>query len=516
MNARPQPVERVRGASDLQPDEWAAVVAARESLAETYSLFGYRGVDVPILEHTELYRRKAGANVMSQIYPFTDRGGRSVCLRPEFTASIVRFYAAKHSQLASPARLHYSGPAFRYEKPKRGTYRQFTESGVELIGADGPAADAEVIELAIASLEKLGVRKFNVVLGHLGILSEFLSGLGLSKRSESLLRESMNSIQRSDSDIEPLRSRLEQVTQSPISDSLEGTSRQLEEIFDRVPDLQQEDVKTIISSVLAGLESAPGGSRDTSEIADRLLTKLTRSNEMERIGRALDFIERLTRVVDRPEIALEKTRDLLGEFDLSSEPLDYVEQMFEELDATGVDRGRFTFNPALGRGLQYYTGIVFEIFAADSRSSFQVCGGGRYNDLVEILSGPPSVPAVGFTFGVERLLMAMSNEFPTTTQNPSLVMITTVNPEIRPYAARVAGMLRSAGLSTERDLSGLGIPSVLASADRANIPVVVVLGDREAASTEASFRLVASGEDKTVQLDALADEIRAALGDGKS
>ena len=154
MNARPQPVERVRGASDLQPDEWAAVVAARESLAETYSLFGYRGVDVPILEHTELYRRKAGANVMSQIYSFTDRGGRSVCLRPEFTASIVRFYAAKHSQLASPARLHYSGPAFRYEKPKRGTYRQFTESGVELIGADGPAADAEVIELAIASLEK--------------------------------------------------------------------------------------------------------------------------------------------------------------------------------------------------------------------------------------------------------------------------------------------------------------------------------------------------------------------------
>jgi histidyl-tRNA synthetase len=500
----------------LKPDEWSAIVAARESLAETYSLFGYQGVDVPILEHTELYRRKAGANVISQIYSFTDRGGRSVCLRPEFTASIVRFYAARKSDLPSPARLHYSGPAFRYEKPKRGTYRQFTESGVELIGVDGPTADAEIIELAIASLEKLRVRQFDVVLGHLGILSEFLSGLGLSERSESLLRESIDSIQRSDSDIGPLRSRLQQAIRDPVSGASESTPKQLDGILHRVPDLQREDVRTIISSVLAELEMTPGDGRDPSEIVDRLLTKLTRSNEMERMGRALDFIERLAKVVDRPEIALEKTRSLLAEFDLSSKPLDYVEEMFEELDAAGVDTGCFTFNPALGRGLQYYSGIVFEIFASDAKSSFQVCGGGRYNDLVEILSGPPSVPAVGFTFGIERLLMAMDDEGSATAQNPSHVLVTTVQHENRSYAAEVASMLRSAGLKTERDLKGLGIASNLASADCAEIPVVVVLGDREVASRKASLRILATGKKKTADVNVLADEIWAAIHDRKS
>ncbi len=503
----------MRGASDLQPAQWAAVVDVRESLAKTYSLFGYRGVDVPILEHTELYRRKAGANVMSQVYSFTDRGGRSVCLRPEFTASIVRFYAATRSELPSPARLHYSGPAFRYEKPKRGTYRQFTESGVELLGVNGPAADAEIIQLAVASLEKLGIRRFDLVLGHLGILSEFLSGLGLSERSESLLRESLDSIQRSDSSIGPLRSRLNEAINGSVSEGLAGASRQLDEVFERVPDLQPQDLRAIIDSVVAGLEMTPGGGRDRSEVVGRLLTKLTRSNEMERIDRALDFIERLARVVDQPEAALRNARSLLEEFKLSPEPLDYVEEMFRQLAAAGVDTSGFTFNPALGRGLQYYTGIVFEVFAADAESSFQVCGGGRYDDLVEILTGLPATPAVGFTFGVERLLMAMDDQRPAATANRSDALVAAVKPENRQYAARVCDVLRSAGIRTELDLKGLGIAANLESADRMRIPVVVVLGDRETASEAAALRVIATGEQKTVDLDILAGEVRSAIGD---
>ena len=515
MSAKTRPIDRVRGASDLKPDQWAEVVDVRESLAETYSLFGYRGVDVPILEHTELYRRKAGANIMSQVYSFTDRGGRSVCLRPEFTASIVRFFAATRSELPSPARLHYSGPAFRYEKPKRGTYRQFTESGVELLGVNGPAADAEIIQLAVAALERLGIRRFDLVLGHLGILSEFLSGLGLSERSESLLRESLDSIQRSDSSIGPLRSRLEEAINGSVSEGLADASRQLDEVFERVPDLQPQDLRAIIDSVVAGLEMTPGGGRDRSEVVARLLTKLTRSNEMGRIDRALDFIERLAKVVDRPEAALRNTRELLAEFKLSSEPLDYVEEMFEQLAAAGVDTSGFTFNPALGRGLQYYTGIVFEVFAADAESSFQVCGGGRYDDLVEILTGLPSTPAVGLTFGIERLLMAMDGERPAATVNRSDVLVATIRGENLDYATKVCNLLRSAGMSTELDLKGLGIAANLGAADRTGIPVVVVLGDREATSEEASLRVIATGEQKTVELDILAGEVRAAMGDRK-
>ena len=236
---------------------------------------------------------------------------------------------------------------------------------------------------------------------------------------------------------------------------------------------------------------------------------------MGRIDRALDFIERLARVVDRPDAALRNTRELLAEFKLSSKPLDYVEEMFQQLAAAGVDASGFTFNPALGRGLQYYTGIVFEVFAADAESSFQVCGGGRYDDLVEILTGLPSTPAVGLTFGIERLLMAMGGERPAATVNRSDVLVATIRGENLDYATKVCNLLRSAGMSTELDLKGLGIAANLAAADRTGIPVVVVLGDREAAAREASLRVIATGEQKTVELDILAGEVRAAMGDGK-
>ncbi len=516
MSVRTKPVERVRGASDLRPNEWAAVTAARAALSETFSLFGYRGVDVPVLEHTELYLRKAGAAIGSRIYSFTDRGGRSVCLRPEFTASIARLYAANRSEFALPARLQYSGPAFRYEKPQRGTYRQYTESGVELIGAHGPAADAEILQIAVESLENLGVRGFDTVIGHLGILSDFLGGLGLSDRVESLLRESMETLQRPNAGIREVRSRLEAETMEDTSPGIGAASKQLGEMMARVPELEHDDIKTIIAAVLEGLEINLDGRRERSDIVDRLMTRLTRTEERERINRALDFIEKLATVADRPEPALKKTRRLVADFGLSPEPLDYVEAVFEQLSASGIETGDFTFNPAMGRGLQYYTGLVFEIFASDGTASFQVCGGGRYDDLIEIITGAPSTPAVGLTFGVERLLMAAGGDTDPIGADGSNVLVSPVDESRWHYAARVASILRAEGLSTELDVRRRGIGASLEFADRQNIPVLVVVGEREEASGQASLRMIETGDKRTVDLDALAREIRTLIGRGAS
>lgn len=509
MGARDRAVERVRGASDLTPDEWAAVNGVRSRLAETYSLYGYKGVDVPVLEHTELFLRKAGASVTAQIYSFIDRGGRNVCLRPEFTASIARFYASQASKFPLPARLFYSGPAFRYEKPQRGTYRQFTESGVELIGAQGATADAEVIELAVAALTRLGLRQFNVVLGHLGILSNFLAGLGLSERIESLLREGMESLRRADRGIEHVRARLGSILEGSESSGLAAASQQLAAVLAQTPGLGREQLRGIIAAILAGLEINLDGGRDAAEIVDRLLSRLTRGEESQRLERALEFIERLARVAAEPAQALRDARALVKEFELSPEPLDYADEVFAQLGAAGVDTGKFIFNPALGRGLQYYTGVVFEIFASNGGSPLQLCGGGRYDDLIGALAGGPPTPAVGLTFGVERLLMASSQEgLEAAVQPPSTVLLAAVGEKQHAYAARVASSLRKAGIKVERDLKGRSLRGNLQFADKALIPVVVIVGEREAEAERVSVRLVASGEERDFSLEALPAELR--------
>src|SRR5450830_144673 len=174
-------LEKVRGMNDVLPAEYEAGEGILAALKHSFKTFGYHPLDVPVVEHTELYLRKAGEDIISRLYDFTFQS-RRLCLRPEMTASVIRAYIDNLQASALPVRLCYAGPVFRYEKPQRGRHRQFTQAGVELLGAPGPLADAEIIALACKSLDALGLPDYKVVLGHVGILSRFLEGLQLDSR----------------------------------------------------------------------------------------------------------------------------------------------------------------------------------------------------------------------------------------------------------------------------------------------------------------------------------------------
>src|SRR5204863_1415825 len=121
-----------------------------------------------------------GEEFVERMYAFTSYN-RRICLRPEFTASVMRSYVRRLGGQPLPLRLHYAGPVFRYEKPQRLRYRQFTQAGVELIGAAGPAADAEILSLACQATEAAGVSDWTAVIGHIGVVSELLDSLALSE-----------------------------------------------------------------------------------------------------------------------------------------------------------------------------------------------------------------------------------------------------------------------------------------------------------------------------------------------
>jgi histidyl-tRNA synthetase len=155
-------IQGPRGVPDLLPPESEVLVEMEDAARSLFERFGYRPIEMPIFEHTELFARAAGDSadviVQKQMYTFEDAGGRSISLRPEGTAGAVRAYVALRpdQKLGSPVRLYYIGPMFRYERPAKGVYRQFFQAGVEYIGSSSPSVDAEVIVLAKQFYEAIG------------------------------------------------------------------------------------------------------------------------------------------------------------------------------------------------------------------------------------------------------------------------------------------------------------------------------------------------------------------------
>jgi histidyl-tRNA synthetase len=161
-----------RGTFDVLPEQQDARRRIAEVARERLEAAGYRRIDVPVFEDTDLFARGVGEStdiVQKQMFTFTDQGGRSLTLRPEATASACRAYLEHGMQkLAQPVKLWTDGPFFRHERPQAGRYRQFTQIDAESIGSDSPLVDAELILLAHDILGELGVPDVRLLLGSLG------------------------------------------------------------------------------------------------------------------------------------------------------------------------------------------------------------------------------------------------------------------------------------------------------------------------------------------------------------
>lgn len=168
----PPAMQAPRGMHDILPDEagrWQSLEARVRVFA---ARFGYREIRTPIVEHTEVFERTAGESsdiVAKEMYTFEDRGGRSLSLRPEGTAGVVRAYLEHGmASLPQPVRLYYIGPMFRYDRPQKGRYRLHHQFGAEIIGVDAPAADVEVLSLPIRLMQSLGLTEAAVRLNSVG------------------------------------------------------------------------------------------------------------------------------------------------------------------------------------------------------------------------------------------------------------------------------------------------------------------------------------------------------------
>ena len=418
------PVERPRGTYDRLPDEWRRLRGLEDRLTRLVAAHGYRRVETPVIEHAELFARKLGGERLAQTYQFNFRG-RELALRPEHTASAMRLYVNALQSEPLPVRLSYGGPVFRYESPQAGRSRQFTEFGCELIGASGLIADAETILLALSCVREAGVERPSLVLGHIGVVLGFLEQLRLDHRTQDWLIWSMERIRRGDEDATRIPEHLIPRPNGDVAGDLPL------EALDRAA------VVELLRQSGVGFEA---GSRTPEEIVDGLFEKRRRVNDRAVLEDAVGFVRELTERSGPPAVALPALRELIASRGLDSEPIDQLEQIVQIVIDDGFDPDAITVDLGMGRGLRYYTGMLFEIYA-EGGSGLQIAGGGRYDDLATQLGARSEVPSAGFSLGLERLL-ASGTRLDTESELPAVLVLPGDDPS---GAFRLARDLRAAG-----------------------------------------------------------------------
>ena len=384
-------IERVRGFYDLDAAAYARAEATIGLLKRSFSLAGYSLIDVPVLEHLELYLRKNGADILSKLYGLTDQGRRELAMRPEFTASVIRSMASSVQRSAGPVRVAYVGPVFRYEKPQRATARQFTQAGVELLGEASPTADADVLALACQAALAAGVPEVHVVIGHLGPLRALLSHLSVDGYAEGYLLEHLEYFNRGAAQQKLVRQQLglDQLVEDVSDGAASGG-----EFAEALGDLTPEAARDVVSGLLLQMGVDLGGnSRSPDEIIARVLEKAQRhaaarsGARREGLERALQFCSALGALRGDPEMVLRESGQLLQAYDVPASALDELRVVVDLFRDHRLANVRVTLAPGMARGIAYYSGLIFEMYANASESlslgenELQICGGGRYDGL---------------------------------------------------------------------------------------------------------------------------------------
>ena len=250
-----------------------------------------------------------------------------------------------------------------------------------------------------------------------------------------------------------------------------------------------------------------GSRRPPEEIARRLVGKLAQRRSNADVDRALAFLRRLARLRGAPDEVLAGLRTLLAEEHLPDDAVVQVETLLENLAAYGLPRERITLDAGSGRGLHFYTGIIFEIYdRRDGRDGgdAQLAGGGRYDDLATVLGARERTPACGFAYGLERIVEALAARglapTPAEATAPD-ALVCAISPAEGAYAVRVAQALRAEGRRVELDVRGRGVRANLEAANRRGIPHVAIVGEAERRDNVYVWRDMAAQAQELRKLD---------------
>lgn len=421
-----------KGTRDYYPEQKRIQNYIFETWKKTVEKFGYEEYNAPLLEPLEVYTAKSGQELANeQTYSFTDRGGRVVAIRPEMTPTISRMVAARRQELGYPARLYSIANFMRYERPQRGREREFWQLNVDMFGADGVAAEAEIITLASRIMKAFGAKS-----------SMYEIKVNNRKLINFMMAQYLNL----------------DVAQAQL----------MTKLFDRKGKISPESFRDQAADIF-GPDEAPAGLK---KIATLLSAKS---------------------MADLPK----EIRD--------SQVVEEVKELFTLLAQAKVKN--VVFDITLMRGLDYYTGTVFEVFDADPNNKRSMFGGGCYDGLVGLF-GVDSINAVGMAPGLTTTELFLRShkllpDFGSTTDAYVIVLGDSL-----PQALKFADDLRSEGVNVEVDITDRKLDKKIKTVVKKKIPYLIFLGEEEVKAELYTFKDVESAKEEKLSFARIVSTIK--------
>ncbi|MDO8686376.1 MAG: histidine--tRNA ligase [Clostridiales bacterium] len=414
-------IKAPKGTRDILPQDVYKWQYIEGMIAKLCRNFGFKEIRTPVFEYTELFQRGVGDTtdiVQKEMYTFNDKGGRSITLRPEGTAGVVRsFIEHGMSSLLHPLKLYYNVSTYRYENVQKGRLREHHQFGAEVIGAPGPSADIEIISMLDLLFNRLGIHGIELNINSIGC---------------------------------PVcRPDFTELFKEYLKPSYDALCNLCKDRYERNPmrilDCKEESCRSIVASAPAAIDQ------------------------------------------------------------LCSDCSSHFEDLKEGLENLGI---KYNVDTKIVRGQDYYTKTVFEFASRNVGTQGTVCGGGRYDGLVETCGGAPT-PGIGFGLGFERLLMHMESQGIAIPEPPCMdIYLAPLGHLAGLYAQKIVLELRRNGINADTDHMGRSFKSQFKFADKMGFSYVIAIGEEELSRNKAVLRNMKTGEQKDISLDSIIDRFK--------
>lgn len=432
--------QTLKGFQDFLPGDVMLRGDVMRRIEGIFQTFGFAPVETPALEYLDVLLGAGGEETNKELFRLESPEEEPIALRFDLTVPFARVLSQYPEQIKAPFRRYAMGPVWRADKPGPGRFRQFTQVDIDAAGATAMAVDGEVIAVMCAVMEALDVSEYRVLINNRKLIDALLEDCGIAEpaRQKHVLR-----------------------------------------VIDKLGKVGSENVRLELAAGRIDDSGAPipGVGLDAA-IIDRIMSFVAISGER------------------RSEV-LAGMRGALSDSALAVEALGEMAELAEALEALGVDEDRTRFDPSLARGLDYYTGPVFEMILPQAPEFGTVMGGGRYNQLVERFAHQ-AIPCTGMSVGLDRLLAALLHLGAVTpASTPVQALVVTMGNVPKAETLKVARELREAGIRTETYFASkkkMQMGNQLSHADHYGIPAAVIIGEDEIAQGVVSVKDLNAGK----------------------
>ena len=408
----------LKGFRDFLPEMMIPREKMIARVSEVYRSYGYSPIDTPVLEYLEILSGKGSDETDRQLYRFKDHGGREVGMRFDLTVPFARFSAQHAAELVLPFKRYHIAKVWRGENTQAGRYREFSQCDFDVIGTTSPLSDIETALVINDVMQRIDLRN-----------DDTFTRFKIHVNSRKILNGLLEKIGLADQAVPVLRS------------------------LDKLAKIGREKV--------------------IAEMAE------TAGATAEQAGNILDVVAGSADAAADPRRQLDELASRLAGNELGLEGIETLRQIFDAARAVGIPEGRFVLDVSIARGLDYYTGTIFETFLDDLPSLGSVASGGRYDNLAGLYTKTP-LPGIGASLGIDRLFAGLEElGMVEKVSSPVRVLIPYFDRTLSVEYIKLASLLRRNGIGAEIYPEPKKLGQQLKYADRKGFSAALILGSGE-------------------------------------